>query len=342
MSFRKKKQPAPHELSSFCEQLAMITGAGIPAGEGVALLLRNAPDEASRHLFASMAPLLDAGEPLYQALDSCHLFPSYMIHMIKLGEQTGHLEDTLSALAHYYAQEEKLYSGIRNAIFYPLLMTVITLIVLIILVTKVLPVFQQVYQELGSGLNGFALLVMKISSVLSTHILLIVLVIAAFLLLLWLYLKSGIGQRFLQKSKILTAIATGRFANCMAMMLGSGVDSTQGIRFAEELADNCHLSKKIRDCRERMEAGNGLYESILAAGIFSPPNAALLSIGIRTGNLEQSMNKISENYDEEASGRISRLISVLEPTLVIILSLVIGIIIISFLLPLVEIMSHIG
>jgi type IV pilus assembly protein PilC len=91
-----------------------------------------------------------------------------------------------------------------------------------------------------------------------------------------------------------------------------------------------------------MESGEGLYESMLVADIFSPLNASLLSIGIRTGSLEQTLYKISDSYEEEANQKISNLISVLEPSLVIILSIIIGIIIISFLMPLIAIMSSIG
>jgi type IV pilus assembly protein PilC len=342
MLFSNKKHLNTQELSAFCDQLAMITAAGIPAYEGISLLMRHATDESFKSFLSSLYTPLESGTPLYEVLDACDIFPPYMIHMVKIGEQSGHLEEALSSLARYYDQKDNLRSGIRHAIVYPALMTLVMLIVLAILITKVLPVFQQVYQELGSNLHGFALSIMKASSFLSNHMIPIVLTIAVLIVALWLYLHSRFGQHILQRSKIITAISTCRFASCMAMMLSSGMDSTQSICLAEELADNRYLSKKIHICRKQMESGEGLYESMLVADIFSPLNASLLSIGIRTGSLEQTLYKISDSYEEEANQKISNLISVLEPSLVIILSIIIGIIIISFLMPLIAIMSSIG
>ena len=136
--------------------------------------------------------------------------------------------------------------------------------------------------------------------------------------------------------------ASSRFANCMYMALSSGLDLTQGLDMAERLVDNPYMSARICKCKSLLENGIGFSEAILTSRIFSKTYASLITIGFRTGSMEQVMDRISKEYEENIEQEISHFLSILEPSLVILMSLMIGFILLSFLMPLIGIMSSIG
>ena len=217
-------------------------------------------------------------------------------------------------------------------------MIAMMLAVILVLIAKVLPVFHQIYMELGSDLTGFAGAMMRFSDALNQYLFVIVIVLIAVTAGIFLISKSDAGQKFFKKRPLALSTAASRFANCMALALSSGLDTDQGLMLAEQLVDNPYMASRIKKCRDLTASGRGFAEAVLTSGIFSKIYTSMITIGFRTG----SMDEISEEYEEETDKQIAKFISVLEPTLVIILSIFIGLILISFLLPLIGIMSSIG
>ena len=136
--------------------------------------------------------------------------------------------------------------------------------------------------------------------------------------------------------------ASSRFANCMTMAISSGLDTWQSLEMAERLVDNPYMKERIRKCKEMVDEGYQLSDAILTTKIFNKTYASLLNIGFRTGSLETVMNRIYNEYEDNIDYEINRFVSRLEPALVIVLSVIIGFILLSFLLPLIGIMSSIG
>ena len=136
--------------------------------------------------------------------------------------------------------------------------------------------------------------------------------------------------------------ASSRFAYCMTMAISSGLDTSQSLEMAERLVDNPYMKERIRKCKEMVDEGYQLSDAILTTKIFNKTYASLLNIGFRTGSLETVMNRIYNEYEDNIDYEINRFVSRLEPALVIVLSVIIGFILLSFLLPLIGIMSSIG
>lgn len=339
---KKKHFLGNSEIAAFCDQLSMVVSAGIPIYEGVSILLEDAPDDETRAVLESIYRPLEAGGTFHQALTESGYFPKYVLDMIEIGELSGKLEEVLSSLSHYYEREESIRNGIRNAVTYPLLMIVMMLAVIIVLIAKVLPVFNQIYTELGSSLTGFAAVMMNISTLLNRYMLYILIFVAVLMAALFIFTKLGAGRRLIQKGALAGATASGRFANCMYLALSSGLDTDQGMALAEQLVDNPYMESRIRKCRDLVASGKAFAEAILTSEIFSKVYASMITIGFKTGSLDEVMSKISKEYENDIDYRIGKFISVLEPTLVIIMSVFIGLILVSFLMPLIGIMSSIG
>lgn len=338
----KHKTLSESEISAFCQQIGMVIKAGLPTYYGISILRDEAGDDFTRNFLEQIYEPMEKGVTLGEALADTHAFPEYMVDMIRLGETTGRLEEVLDSLSTYYQREADIKAGIRHAVTYPLIMTVMMLIVIVVIITQVVPVFSQIYEQLGSGLTGSALMLMHISNFLNQYMLTFILAIVILAIAAFAFFRTPMGKVLFQGRGLSMSIAASRFANCMYLALSSGLDTDRSLEMAEKLIDNPYMLEKINQCKKHIRNGEPFIKSLLLSGIFSKMYASLMTIGFKTGSMDDIMQKISISYEEETDEKLRHFISILEPTLIVILSFFIGLILISFLLPLLGIMSSIG
>ena len=176
------------QLASFCEQLSRIVSSGLPVSEGLSLLAEDAADAKTKDVLLSMMHSLESGSTFHDAISESHIFPAYVSDMVELGELSGKLDEVLSSLAHYYRREDSIREGLRDAVTYPLIMVCMMFCIILVLLLKVLPVFEQIYHGLGTELTGFAAVLMRISSLLSAHLTLFVVLLAVLFLLFVIFI----------------------------------------------------------------------------------------------------------------------------------------------------------
>ena len=339
---QKKKLLSENEISTFCQQVGMIVKAGLPTYYGIMILRDEANDEYTKNFLNDIYVPMEKGVTLGNAIADTGMFPEYMVDMVRLGEETGRLEEVLDSLATYYEREADIKASIRHAVTYPLIMTVMMLVVIVVIITQVVPVFSQIYEQLGSGLTGTALLLMNISNVLNNYMLYFVLGIVIIAIAAFIFSRTSFGKIMFQGRSLSMTIAASRFANCMYLALASGLDTDRSLEMAEKLIDNPYMLERINKCKEHIKHGESFIKALLLSGIFSKVYSSLMTIGYKTGSMDDVMHKISIAYEEESDDKLRHFVSVLEPTLIIILSFFIGLILISFLLPLLGIISSIG
>lgn len=330
------------EISDFCNQLTMVVEAGLPTYYGVSLIRNDCNDPKLLALLSDIYQPLEEGKSLHEALEATGAFPSYLTQMVALGDATGKLEDILRSLAIYYEREEHIRTNLRHALTYPVIMTTLMIAVLIALITKVLPIFAEVYEELGADLNSVAQNLLAISNFMNRYLLVIVIALVVLFLGIILTVTTKWGHKLLSRQRFAMSIAASRFANCMSMALSSGLTSEQGMKLAYDIVENSFMQAKIDRCIEYRRNGESTVNALLMAGIFSQTYASLINIGTRTGSMEKVFAKISDTYQEETDAQIDLFLATLEPTLIIGLCFIVGLILISFLLPLLGIMSSIG
>lgn len=337
-----KKQLSQEEIAIFCRQIAMVVKAGLSTSHGISILRDEAVDENIATLLSRIYDPLAKGSSFHSALEATGVFPHYVVHMVELGEITGHLEEVLLSLSNYYERESQFRDSIKKAVSYPLLMTLMMIVVIFVVLTRVVPVFSQINTELGSKLSPTAHTLMKISTALDRYTVVLIVLFILFLIAGSILFHTDLGRILFLGEKTGMAIAASRFANCMYLALSSGLGTEQGLELADVLVNNPHMQARIARCRKRLQHGETIESALLHSGIFSRMYASWIAIGYKTGNLADVMKQIMEAYEKETDARLSRIISVLEPTLIIILCVFIGQIIISFLLPLLGIMTGIA
>ena len=329
------QKPLAHsELAEFCNQMYLMLHSGISPLEAISLLLEDAQNKAEHELLSLMLSELETTGSFYNAVKEAHVFPSYMLHMTRLGEETGTLDDVMLGLSEHYIREENHNQMLKSAILYPSVMLGMMILIIGLLLTKVMPVFSQVFEQLGQQMTGFSAALLTTGDILSRYsIAVIILVILAAVCLLRFKDKLPF-QKKLQES-----MAACRFADGMAIALKSGLTPEQSLELSKELIEHSGLNLKILSCEKMMNDGELLSKALYESHIFSGTHTRLIRVAEKSGMLDEALSQIASDYEYTIQSRLSHLIAMIEPTLVIILSLIVGVILFSVMLPLLGIMT---
>ena len=347
---KKLKKLGNTELSYFCGQMSMIIRAGISSIEG--LYMMGEDSEASpeeKVLYKDLQQKLEAGGYLYTALESSGVFPSYMVNMTRIGEETGTLDNVMDALRIHYNREEEIRQSIRQAVTYPIVMSGMVLIVILVLLLQVMPVFRQVFRQLGSEMTGFAGVMFNAGDVIRQYAVVFVAVLSVLLLIVIICLRTEGGRKagisflthFSFFKKLRSDISTSRFADGLALALRSGFSPDFGIEMVSEIIDDKIFLKKIDTCKEKLNNGSPFDEALKDSGILSGVPARMMTIGNRTGSADTVMKQISDLSQRNIDTGINNALGTIEPVLIVSLSLIIGAILMSVIFPFLGMVSSI-
>lgn len=337
------------EVSSFCGQIALILKSGISSIEGITIMLEDASSADEKQILEAILDHIQETGSMYQALKGTGLFPSYLLHMVQIGEETGTLDEVMTALSEHYDREDSISKSIKNAVTYPLIMAGMMVVVIIVLLVKVMPIFNQVFIQLGTEMTGFSRTLMNLGNTINQYsiVFIIILVVIVGLVLYGTKTAGGkrtfrtLGYKFKFSRAIYEEIAACRFASGMALTLSSGLNPERSMELVTALNEDPGFQQKIDNCQTLVNEGSDLSDALHSSGIFTGMYARMASIGGKTGSMDQVMDQIAGLYQDDIDNRMNNALAVLEPTLVIALSLIVGIILLSVMLPLMGIMSSI-
>lgn len=337
------------ELAFFSNQLALILTSGISSLEGISIMLNDAASPEETVLLQSIYDDLAKTGSLCEAFTAAKVFPAYMIHMVKIGEETGTLDEVMGALSQHYSREDAMAQSIKSAIAYPMIIVSMMVVVILVLLTKVLPMFNQVFIQLGSEMSGFSGFLMNIGTVINQYALVFVMLLVCIVLGFFFVSRTARGRNALKKICMhIPAIrcytkdmASCRFASGMALTLKSGMNPERCMELVCALNEDALFAQALSECQNLLLQGEDLTDALRNTQIFTGMYARMASVGAKTGALDTVMEQIAGLYQEDLDTRIHRTLSALELVLVISLSLIVGIILLSVMLPLVGIMSSI-
>lgn len=338
------------ELSAFCLQVSLLLEAAVPLDEGLTIMAEDAQQKWEKDMLLYMAEGVELGDPFFQVLEDSKAFPPYVIKMAKLGQSTGTLDQMMLSLSEYYEKEFFLMRNIKNALTYPIIMVFMLLAVLFVLFAKVMPIFEDVYAQLGAELSPVARSAIRFGGIFSG----VALAAGAVMLVLcagvWAFTRMGHRFALLEnlagwvkrKSRIALAVANRRFTSVLALTLHSGLELEKGLELAAELSENAAVSERIGTCQKMLEEGQSYYEAMKATGLFSGFHVQMIKTGNRSGHLDRIMEDISKDYEQEADNAIDNVIARFEPTMVAVLAVAVGLVLLSVMLPLAGVLSTIG
>jgi len=337
------------ELSSFCGQMGMLLHSGISTAEGLHILCDESKTDTDREILTPLIRSVEETGSLSQALEESGYFPKSMTAYVKTGEETGCLDEVLKSLSEHYDQEIEISENIRSAITYPLIMLAMMGTVIIILLVKVLPVFQQVFRQMGLEMNHFSNGLLNAGNVISRY--------SAVLLILILIITAGFSALFFtEKGRFYLRRLSGRLpcikdipisadyarlTQAIAMGIHSGLDHVVTLEMAQKLLSHQNIREKAKKAQKLLEDGVIFEDALSESGLFEGLNARLITVGLRTGTADEVMSKLAIRYREMALTITGNILSIAEPSIVIIFSLLVGLVLLSVMMPLLGILSEI-
>ena len=341
-----KQRISNEEIASLCLELSMLLHAGVNTGDALSLLSEEGDQKG---MLAAMAEQVDGGSTLSAALRESGAFPIYVCGLVEVGERTGRTEEALASLSRYYEDRVRLSRRVRSALLYPAVMLALMLVVIGVLLVRVLPIFDDVYASLGGRLTGVAAGLLTLGRWLegAMPVLFVILAAAAVLVGLFAAVPSfrGALTSAWQKSHgdkgVARKLNNARLAQALAMGMASGLPVEEAVALAAGLMEG-GAKERCQSCQTRLEDGESLGDALKNSGLLPARQSRLLELGQRSGAGDASMEKIARDLSEEGEAALDALVSRVEPALVLVCSVLVGLILLSVMLPLMHIMSAIG
>ncbi|PKM73177.1 MAG: hypothetical protein CVU91_06325 [Firmicutes bacterium HGW-Firmicutes-16] len=345
------KKLSPKNLSDFCLEIRLLLNADIEISEGLAMLCDGHHNKASKALFDFFCGCTDCDAPLSDRLTASGLFPQYFTDTVRLGEKSGKLDETLLNLSKYYKRRSLLSDNLRSAVTYPLILFVAMAAVVIVLVTQVLPVFNEIYAQLGTQMTGFAVSLLNAGRWLMATQTVILSALAVFLVVgIAVYLipparrtaSRGFDARFGGRG-VLGRVSTTKLASAMSIAISSGLDPLRALDLAESV---CHgsgnMCRRIKSCREHIECGEALEDCLTKAHIFSVRESRLISLARSAGSAGEVLMEIASETENKLTHELDARLRGLGPAMLIAVCIVVGLTLLSVMLPMIGILSSLG
>lgn len=347
---KKQRKFSTEELEGFCKQIGMVLKSGISLNEGVYMLLEEVEDKKTKEVLEKMNECLKDNETFYHAMKATGAFPRYLLSMVHIGEKSGKLEEVLDAMVAYYDRETSLKESIRNVIAYPMIMFAMIAVILLVLVLKILPMFQNVFRNLNVDVASSSSRVMRVGMATGEAVAIVALVILAVAIGLLIWYRTEGGQRILKKwsgsffvtKKTARLMAIGKFVSSMSVMISSGMDSEESLNMAKDVVEDPKIQKQVEQCYKAVKDRKSLAEALKESKLVTGMQGRMIGVAEKSGLTEEVFKDISKQYDEKITSQLGSMCTKLETTLVLSLSLIVGAILISIMLPLISIITAIG
>ena len=355
---RRWKSVDMRELAVFSRQFATLVASGMPMLRTLSTLEEQSKDEEIKEAVAGLREDVEAGSSLEQAMERHpRVFDRLFRAMVRSGEQSGRLEEALDRIAFQVEKTDALRRQVKSALMYPALVFGFAVIVLLAIVMFVIPVFANIFKELGeehpeeaAGLPPPTQLCVSASNLLTGYwyLLLPGLILAFWLFFKWKKTERGKDQwdRFILRlpfkiGDVIQKVALARWSRTFAGSVSSGVPMLQSIKLTGETAGNVVVEKAMDDVYKSVKTGGSLAGPIEQHDIFPPMVGHMVAVGEETGQLETMLSKIADFYEAEVDAKVKALTALIEPVMICFVGGMVGFIVISMYLPMFSIYEHI-
>jgi len=336
------------DLSMFSSQLATLISAGVPLVQALSALTEQVERERFKNVIGRVRESVNEGTSLGDALGEFpYVFDDLYCSMVRAGESSGALAPVLQRLAEYVENRMVLRNQLINAMIYPVLMLVFSAGVAGVLLVKVIPNITSMLRDMKQELPLATRLVIVLSDVV-THYWFPVVIALAVLFIVWSrVIRTEAGRlrwdaftlRLPVFGRLIRYVAIARFARTLATLSAGGVSIVPALEISKEVASNAVIGRAIEDAKEAITRGSSIAGTMRTSGEFPPLVTHMISVGEASGELPAMLGKLADSYDDQVSNALQRLLALLGPVLLIFVAMVILLIILSTLLPLMNMTS---
>ncbi len=339
------------DLSDFARQVGTMQASGISIMKAIDIMRERDIKPKVKEVYDAIYRVVNQGNSLSEAMISCTgAFPTLMIHMFQAGEMSGRLETIADKMAHHYESDNKINSKIKGALAYPMVLCIVMVLVVAILFVFVLPVFFGMYEDSGSDLPWLTQVLKDITVFVQSkwYVVLVVGCVTAFFIRLLLKIRAvvkwidGLKLTIPKIGPLLSVIYTARFARTMSSVYSSGIPMIQAVDISSKTIGNLYLEDQFYEVIRKVETGNALSDSLGdLVGIEKKLNSSIY-IGEESGRLDEMLLSLADEYEFESNAAIDRLLTFIEPILILLMAVVIGSVMIAVMLPMFNMFTVIG
>ena len=321
------------DLVVISRQLASLLSAGITVVRSLDMLYQQLESKKAKKCIGEIYESVQSGRSLSEAFaEQRGVIPNIMISMISAGEESGRLDEIMERLADHFAKDAKLKNKISSAMVYPKILAGLTAAISIGLLTFLVPKIGDTIREIGGDLPGLTKFLLKLSSSIVHYWYIYLAVIGLIVYGFKLWKSSDKGSETWSKIMLKAPIigkstrmnAAARFTRTVSTLLKSGISVLQAVEITEKSLDNVILMKKLAEAHVEIRKGSSLSRSIRDITEFPPMIYAMVAIGEESGTLDMILEKAADYFEDEADAATAKLVSALEPVMIIIMAIIVG------------------
>jgi general secretion pathway protein F len=333
------------DLTVTTRQLSTLIGASIPLVDALSALYEQTDSPAMKKTIAQVRDSVNEGLSFADALEQHkRVYPELYVNMVRSGEASGALDVVLLRLAEFMEGQHRLRAKIGAAMVYPAVLLLICVVVLLYLLTAVVPKVVGMFESMKQTLPLPTRILIAISSFLSWTwwMIIIGIVVAVVLVTRWRKTDNGAYKfdkfrlNFPVYGSIYKKVSVARFARTLGTLLSSGVPIIESLRIVKTVVQNKIIEISIENSIAEVMDGSSLAAPLKKSGVFPPILVHMISVGEKSGSLEEMLMKAAESYESDVETTVAGLTSVIEPLMIVIMGTLVGFVVLSILLPMLE------
>jgi len=331
------------DLMVFTRQFATLLSARVPLNDALITLQRQTTNPTLYTIISEMITDIEAGLSLSQSLEKYNrVFSDFYVNMVRSAEVTGRVDEAVGFLADHIEKQTALAGKVRNALIYPAVMIFLFFVVAGIMVVVVFPQIGPVFEEAGVSLPVFTRVLLAGGNFVSHWWWVILSAFGAFIIVGLDYFRTREGKTLMDEilfrvplvNTLLKELYVSRFAESLSVLIKGGIPITKAVEITGHNVGNAAYSEALHDVAESLQKGLSLSQGLDRHPKLFPPLVSQMSaIGETTGRLDTLLDKVSDFYSKEVDGLISSLIELIQPALMIVIGVLVGILFASILIP---------
>ena len=328
----------PTEIILFYRNLALLLESGIDIVNSLELLQGQTSNRVLKRVWAEVISDVRGGNQLSTALGRHpEIFPPTYCRLLGIGEQSGDIETILRQIADYMEWEIDATKKIKNALTLPVITAVVTIVVIGILATVILPTFDSLYSSLGIDLPLPVKILLTTSRKFQSYWIYLLLAVFIAAVSAYIYIRTPDGRFKWDKLSLRLPLLgrvnhlneLARYCRSMSLLIRAGLPLTEVMPIVIQSTGNRAMAKELTDVQQGMVKGEGLSQPMVRNKLFLPMTIQMVRVGEETGNLDTTLLAVCRSYEAEVEDRTRSLIALIQPTMTIIIGLIIGLIALS-------------
>lgn len=336
---------AANDLSLLTRQFATLLVAGLPLVDALGVLVDQAEKKPIKSLLADIREQIRGGKALSAVLETYDKdFSPIYVHMVRAGEASGALDQILFRLAEFLEKQQALRTKVTNAMLYPVIMLVIGTVILFFLITFVVPKITQVFAQQKQALPWPTVALMSTSHFFSDYWMVLVGLVIAGIYGIRRFIRTERGRMVVDRltlklpliGDVARMVSISRLTSTLSTMLASGVQLLDALDVSKRVMNNRVLEETVESARQNIREGETIADPLKRSGEFPALVTHMIAVGEKSGEMEEMLRRVSHIYDGEVERVITRLTSLMEPIMILVMGVIVFFIVVAILLPIFE------